>query len=196
MPKPSSLTRLREHCAPLVVVDVEATCCDSDSFPKNEMEIIEIGAVIVDEAGQPGDGFQAFVRPVRHPQLTPFCMRLTGIRQQDISDAPPFPEAARQFETWLTGSAGSPCLWASWGRFDRVQFERDCTFHGAPMPLPQRHVNLRDAWSEAFGVERPDFLQALAKAGTAFEGQQHRGLDDARNIAKLVSALRSAARSQ
>ena len=28
-----------------VIVDHEATCCDQNSFPRHEMEIIEIGAV-------------------------------------------------------------------------------------------------------------------------------------------------------
>ncbi len=31
-----------------LVIDLEATCCNDGQFPREEMEIIEIGAVIAD----------------------------------------------------------------------------------------------------------------------------------------------------
>lgn len=31
-----------------LVIDLEATCCDRQSFPQGEMEIIEVGAVMTD----------------------------------------------------------------------------------------------------------------------------------------------------
>src|SRR3546814_5917522 len=45
----------------------------SSSMARAEMEIIEIGAVMVERATLRAlDEFQAFVRPVRHPHLTAF----------------------------------------------------------------------------------------------------------------------------
>ncbi|MEN9576703.1 MAG: hypothetical protein RL514_4558 [Verrucomicrobiota bacterium] len=56
------------------------------------MEIIEIGAVAVRaEDGVPLAEFQSFVRPVRHPRLTPFCTQLTSIQQTDVDGAPRSP---------------------------------------------------------------------------------------------------------
>ena len=49
------------------------------------MEIIEIGAVMAEASTfQVFDEFQTFIRPVRHPRLTPFCTSLTSFEQQDI----------------------------------------------------------------------------------------------------------------
>jgi len=56
-----------------LIVDLEATCCDQQSFPRDEMETIEIGAVILDSHTLDiVDEYNAFVKPVRHPQLTRF----------------------------------------------------------------------------------------------------------------------------
>ena len=80
------------------VVDLEATCDDQEqescAVPREEMETIEIGAVMVDGHNwQVIEEFQTFIRPVRHPHLTPFCMQLTGIRQKRVEQAPAFPQA-------------------------------------------------------------------------------------------------------
>jgi hypothetical protein len=75
-----------------LVIDLEATCDAERPMPRNETEIIEIGALLCD--GQtlcPEAEFQTFVRPVRHPRLTPFCVELTTIRQSDVDGAPTFP---------------------------------------------------------------------------------------------------------
>lgn len=58
-----------------LVLDLEATCDDVGAVPREEMEIIEIGAALLQPSTwEITDEFNAFVRPVRHPQLTEFCM--------------------------------------------------------------------------------------------------------------------------
>ncbi len=74
-----------------LVFDLAATCDDNGADPRAEMEIIEIGAALVDGCAlQPLHAFQTFVRPVRHPRLTWFCTGLTSIAQADIDSAPGF----------------------------------------------------------------------------------------------------------
>ena len=70
-----------------LVVDLEATCCNRNSFPRTEMEIIEIGAVMTDSQFEVIDEFQSFIKPVRHPELTDFCKELTTISQQEVDSA-------------------------------------------------------------------------------------------------------------
>ena len=58
------------------------------------MEIIEIGAVMVDrETLSIVDEFQTFIKPIRHPILTDFCKQLTSITQSQVDTAPTFPAA-------------------------------------------------------------------------------------------------------
>ncbi|MFF3609728.1 DNA polymerase III [Streptomyces sp. NPDC002463] len=81
--------------------------------------------------------------------------------------------------------------WASWGDYDRKQFERQCRAAGAPYPAgrpaEQGHTNAKAVFTEAYGLrKRPGMAGALQLAGLPLEGRHHRGEDDAWNIAALV----------
>jgi len=172
-----------------IIVDLEATCCDADSIPPHAMEIIEIGAVAVRaEDGAPLAEFQSFVRPVRHLRLTPFCTQLTSIQQADVDGAQTFPEVVARLRAWLTPF--SPYSWCSWGDYDRKQFVQDCAFHRVGFPFAGPHRNLKTEFVAARG--RPKKLgvtEALHALGLTFEGTAHRGIDDARNIARIYRCL-------
>jgi len=172
-----------------LVIDLEATCCNDGQFPREEMEIIEIGAVIVDEKSlEPVDEFQKFVRPVRHPTLTTFCRELTGIVQADVAAAVGVAEAMSQLTAWMTNFPDA--VFCSWGEFDRRQFERDCAFHNVEWPFGNRHVNLKKRYSDRYGLKRGQgFGEALRKHNLTFEGQPHRGIDDARNIVRMLPII-------
>lgn len=173
----------------LLVVDLEATC-DAKDFPPEAMEIIEIGAVVVRvSTWEICASFQVFVRPKESPTLTDFCQRLTGIQSEDLAEAPSLPDAMTEFVSWY--GAYAPPVWASWGVFDRVQFRRDFKRYGLASPLPSRHLNLKSRYAEARapGRSRPGMRQALAAEGIEFEGRQHRGLDDARNLVRLLGPI-------
>lgn len=176
----------------LSIVDFEATCCDKGSFPREEMEIIEIGSVMVEAAtGNLLSEFCTFIRPRRHPVLTDFCKELTTITQADVDAAPLFPEALAAFSAWL-GSFGKP-MFCSWGDYDRKQLEKDCTFHGVEYPFSQGHRNLKAEFSESIGSKKRFGLgQAINRLGLSFAGTAHRGIDDAKNIARVYKEILSA----
>ena len=54
-----------------LVLDLEATCCDKQrTIKQSEMEIIEIGAVMLEaETLTIIDEFQSFIKPVRHGSI-------------------------------------------------------------------------------------------------------------------------------
>ncbi|MBA3548196.1 MAG: exonuclease domain-containing protein [Nannocystis sp.] len=166
-----------------LVVDLEATCDDMHAMPREQTEIIEIGAVLVDGATlEPLDEFQAFVRPVVHPRLTPFCTRLTSITQADVVRAPTFKFVARRLAAF-----GQGALFCSWGGYDKNQLERDARRAGIRSPLGPRHLNLKEAFARAAGERREMGNQsAMRRVGLTPTGTHHRGIDDARNIAKLL----------
>jgi inhibitor of KinA sporulation pathway (predicted exonuclease) len=169
-----------------LVLDLEATCCDRNTIPRSEMEIIEIGAVMVDARNLAiVDEFQMFVQPIRHPILTEFCKSLTSITQTQVEYAPTYPQAIDSLKAWL--SPYSNTIFGSWSNFDRIQFEQDSAFHHIPYPIPFSHTDLRQKFSDSQGLRgvygRPE---ALKLVGLSMEGRNHRGIDDARNIAKLL----------
>jgi inhibitor of KinA sporulation pathway (predicted exonuclease) len=168
----------------LLIVDLEATCWERREHRPERMETIEIGALLVDpERPESLREFQTFVRPVREPALSDFCVRLTTIRQAEVDAAEPFPIAFARFVAWL----GDPLAvrFASWGDFDRRQLLLDCQRHGVEYPFAD-HLDLKHACSARLGTKPCGVAQALAKAGLGLEGTHHRALDDARNIWRIV----------
>ncbi len=172
-----------------MVVDLEATCDDTkdsaSNFARTDMETIEIGAVIVDALSlKVLDEFQAFVRPIIHTELRDFCKELTSIQQKDVDGADIFPKVFEAFLAWA--SQYEDYMFSSWGEYDRKQLEQDCNLHNIPFPLTT-HFNIKLAFSAAQNTKKRFGLdQALHKLNLELEGTHHRGLDDARNIAKIL----------
>ena len=170
-----------------LVIDLEATT-DEGGWPIEDMEIIEIGASLVNREGREVDHFQRFVKPQRRPLLTPFCRELTHITQADIHSAGAFVDVWSTFERWLQHHQARLEGWVSWGDYDRRQFEQEWRSHGLKSYLSQiPHINLKKRFAEARQLPRPIGLKmALNLAGLQFQGQQHRALTDARNTARLL----------
>lgn len=169
-----------------LVLDLEATCCDQGTIKRHETEIIEIGAVMVESKTlQVIDEFQTFVRPVRYPTLTEFCTSLTSITQEQVDHAPTYQEAIALLQNWLSPYPNA--IFGSWGDYDRNQFMQDSKFHHLPVPIAYPHVNLKALFSEVQGLpKRYGMDGALRLAEIPLEGTHHRGIDDAKNIAKLL----------
>jgi|SRR5215475_1232204 len=169
-----------------LIIDVEATCSEDGAVPRHEMEIIEIGALIQNSRTfEIESEFQTFVCPVRHSELTDFCKTLTGINQQEVTNAPRFPEAIQGLKLWMSSFPDS--VFCSWGDYDRNQFLQDCEFHRIAYPFLAEHLNLKAEFSLMSGFgKKVGVAEALRRLGMDFEGSHHRGLDDARNIARIV----------
>jgi 3'-5' exoribonuclease 1 len=173
------------------VIDLEATCDENHAIPREQTEIIEIGAVLCDgETLTPCGEFQTFVKPLRHPKLTRFCTQLTTITQADVETAPPFAVAVQRLSAWLRErDALGKILFCSWGDYDKNQLQRQERQGGVRLPLGRDHLNLKEAFRRRSSHGDDSKLgtgQALRRLKLRFDGTAHRGIDDARNIAKLL----------
>ena len=169
-----------------LIIDLEATCTNDDEFPREEMEIIEIGAVVQHSGTfEIESEFQSFVRPIQNPQLTDFCTELTTISQSQVDGAPVFPDVLETLVEWRNDFPDS--LFCSWGEYDREQFWQDCTYHDIDYPFGPNHFNLKNGFANSQGMRRPrGVADALRRLGMKFQGTHHRGIDDARNMARIV----------
>jgi len=88
-------------------------------------------------------------------------------------------------------------LWASYGDYDRKQFERNCGEFGIPYPFGPTHLNVKTLAAVAYGWSREVGMQettlyvseALKRMGLPLEGTHHRGGDDAWNIAAILGRV-------
>ena len=168
-----------------LIVDLEATCWEKGSVP-SRMETIEIGTVLLATAKGPIEReFDTMVRPVAEPILSAFCTALTSIRQHEVDAAETFPNALQRMLDWV-GDA-MPFTWCSWGAYDLKQLRSDCRRHRMALPaVLENHINLKREFARLIGIKPPTMKQALRLMSIRLEGRHHRGIDDARNIAKLA----------
>ena len=168
-----------------LIIDLEATCCKEGTIARDKMEIIEIGAVMVDaDTLKIVDEYEVFIKPILNPTLTTFCKELTTITQEDIDSAMGYEEALADFKKWY--SKYDDTLFCSWGDYDKSQFERDCALHGVEYPFSDEHLNIKKEFSKVQGVQPCDLDVALDHVGLELVGTHHRGIDDARNMGCLM----------
>ncbi|HEV7907425.1 MAG TPA: 3'-5' exonuclease [Pseudonocardiaceae bacterium] len=176
----------------VLVVDVEATCWDGPPPEGQRSEIIEIGVCVLDVATTERlDRRSILVRP-EHSVVSPFCTDLTTLTQEQVDHGVAFAEAAEILEKDF-GSRRR--VWASYGDYDRKQFERQCHAMGVGYPFGPRHVNVKTLFALTCALpEEVGMSEALALAGLPLEGTHHRGVDDAWNIAGLFARILRASR--
>lgn len=166
-----------------IIVDLEATCWEKSENRQNE--IIEIGAVCIDEKKTVRGEFDIMVRPKVNPELSDFCTKLTTITQEMVNGAPEFPEALRIFKKWIRNFDEQYTL-CSWGHYDRVQFKNDCVLHGLDTRWTENHISLKHQYAKFKKLRRPiGMKRALKREKLALTGTHHRGIDDVRSIAKI-----------
>jgi inhibitor of KinA sporulation pathway (predicted exonuclease) len=171
----------------LLIVDLEATCWDKGERSPQEMETIEIGALIVNLANRDiVREFNGFIRPMRNPILSNFCKNLTSINQKDVDAADTFPIVFEKFLKWIGDLY--KITFSSWGRYDRWQLIQDCDYHRIEYPFKD-HFNIKRFFSRAFGGKRYGLSRAVRKCGLQFEGIHHRGIDDVRNIWRVLKKV-------
>ncbi|MCR9253634.1 MAG: exonuclease domain-containing protein [bacterium] len=166
-----------------IIFDLEATCWDG--WDKSQNETIEIGAVLVNDSREIVSEFVQFVKPLKHPTLSEFCKNLTSIKQEDVDDAPYFSEAIENFKSWF-GYPEEQYMLCSWGFYDRKQFESDSIIHGLQIDWIENHISLKHQYGKFKKLKRAIGMKnALEHEGLKLDGTHHRGIDDARNIAKI-----------
>jgi len=170
------------------IVDLEATCWRKGSSPKR-MEIIEIGAVKLNGSTfEKLSEFSSFVKPVQEPILSDFCTELTSITQKDVDSVPAFPEVFKDFLKWI---GPEPYYLCSWGEYDLKQFIIDCERNSIPLPDEfKNHINVKKEFCSIKEVRPCGMKRALQLLEIPLEGKHHRGIDDARNIAKIVKKIK------
>jgi inhibitor of KinA sporulation pathway (predicted exonuclease) len=77
--------------------------------------------------------------------------------------------------------------WASYGDYDRRQFERQCAAFGVTYPFGPTHLNVKTLMALALRLPHEAGMdEALRLWGLPLEGTHHRADDDAWNIAALL----------
>lgn len=172
-------------------VDVEATCSDDNSVPREEMEVIEFGGVLLDrDSMEILERVEFFIKPTLHTTLTPFCKELTHITQEQVDNGQTYLYSLNQMRAFQERFGRDLC-WCSWGAFDKNIFLQDGVLHGlSPLLEPHNHFNLKVWFSNLLGKTKGFGLdKAIQHQNLEFVGQHHRALSDAENVAQILKTM-------
>ncbi|KAF4725509.1 hypothetical protein FOZ62_028561, partial [Perkinsus olseni] len=86
-----------------------STCCDQTPQSEWLNEIIEFPVVFVNSRTLQVDfSFHSYVKPIEQRALTDFCTQLTGIVQNQVTDAPELPDVLDMFQAFLDDHGLTP----------------------------------------------------------------------------------------
>ena len=139
-------------------------------------EIVQIGAVKLDDTFQLTDTFKIGVRPIHYTKMNTYVKQLTHITDQDLRRGAPFPEAFAAFRDWC----GEDFILLTWGYDDIPMLRDNLQLHGlAPEWIPA-HYNLQNIYDAQIGKEHRQYsLSAAVEQVGEVEQEAHDALNDA-----------------
>lgn len=175
-----------------LVVDFEFSVPRSYGKPRAWFqEIIEVGAILMDENGNLSDRtYSAFVKPRFWPRLAEESYAITGIRQEDVDQGINLEEAiahlqelAPERDTWLV----------AWGDADRKVLGSVCEKYGLEYPfIWENYVDLAEDYKAFRSLDRRASLKrAIEENAIEQIGILHSALDDAINAAQVMARMTS-----
>ena len=178
---------MRAALSKILVVDLECTCWEGKPPAGQESEIIEIGVCLLDTVTLERSAKRSImVKPVRS-EISAFCTSLTTITPEDVQDGVSFEEALRILTTDYNSKNQ---VWASFGDYDRKQFDRQCKSFGLKYPFGDTHLNVKTIAALMLGLNYAIGMEGiLEKLNLPLEGTHHRGADDAWNIALILKYI-------
>ena len=154
-------------------------------------EIIQIGAVRLNDDWTPGAEFQIDVKPIYFRKMHYKVKKLTGIDAHQLSGACGFKEAFEQFRAFC----GEDCTFLTWGYDDKGILEQNIIVHDLDWDWIRGWVNLQLIYNmQTEGDKNQKSLQtAMEHFGIEQTRVAHNALGDAYNTALVCSHLDMAA---
>ena len=150
-------------------------------------EIIQIGAVKLDDDFCPAEEFQSDVRPIYFRSMHYKVKKLTGIDKERLSHGDTFPTVFEHFREWC----GEDPVFVTWGYDDRRIMEQNIIIHDLDWDWIAGWVNLQLIYNLQTDGDRNQ--KSLATAMEHFTIEQtriaHDALGDAYNTALVCTHL-------
>lgn len=181
------------------MIDLEMNKIEKQWRGKNKLssELIEIGAVRMDEHYEVIDTYQSYVKP-EFGAMDAVIIELTGITDDKVKDAPGFADAMDDFSEWI---GSEETRFYSWSMSDIRQFQHEALFKSYPGDIIQRMeshwTDFQEEFRRLLGLHhRIKLSYAVSAADYEFKGAQHTALADAVNTAQILRLSKDPERFQ
>ena len=151
-------------------------------------EIIEIGAVKLDESLKECGKLQNFVKPHFFPKHAKDAMDFCMITDADMKKAITFPAMLEKMSAMY--EAGNT-LFVAWGDSDYKVLAEGCSRHKLENPVLQAdYLDLAEAYKLWRGEENtPGLKTAIIEMEVTADGLAHTAFDDAYNTGKVLAKM-------
>ena len=151
-------------------------------------EIIEIGAVKLDESLKECGKLQNFVKPHFFPKHAKDAMDFCMITEADMKKAITFPAMLEKMSAMY--EAGNT-LFVAWGDSDYKVLAEGCSRHKLDNPVLQTdYLDLAEAYKLWRGEENtPGLKAAITEMEVTADGLAHTAFDDAYNTGKVLAKM-------
>lgn len=178
-----------------VVFDLEWNQADPSKEEAREslpFEIIEIGAVKLDENMKKIGTFHRIIRPVVYPVLFSHTREIVNLTDEDLANGTDFKSACREFLSW--SAEGGEYRFCTWGVLDLAEFQMNMAWHKIKndFPRPLLYINVQ----QIFSISRNEESEKAYALETATEllsipdiGEYHSALTDAGYTALIMQKL-------
>ena len=175
-----------------IVFDLEWNQCpygkDFEN-PRLPFEIIEIGAVKLNEKKEYLDSFHALIRPTIYRRLHFQTRKVIGLTEEDLRKGRPFREAAASFIDWC----GEDARFCTWGTLDLMELQRNLRyFHmEKKLPGPILYEDVQKLFAIAFETrkERRALNYAVEYLHLPEDGTFHLAREDAVYTARVLQQI-------
>ena len=177
-----------------IVFDLEwnqSTEGKDKSIPGLPFEIIEIGAVKLDESLNVVDKFHGLICPQVYTRLHFKVAEVVHITMDELRrDGRPFTEVIEEF----LGFCGDDPMFCTWGETDLIQLQRNMTYHKIKQQLkfPLLYYDLQKLYSRLYKNNikpAPPLDEAVAFFNLDTDSPFHRALDDAIYTARVMKEM-------
>ncbi|MCR5417454.1 MAG: serine hydrolase [Lachnospiraceae bacterium] len=157
-----------------------------DTIP---FEIIEIGAVKLDENCKRIDPFQTLIKPQIYRDMPQLIEQMLHVDMKELERGATFPEACERFLTWC----GKDPVFCTWGNQDLLELQRNMLYFGiAPLAdEPFEYLDVQKLFSIAFedGKTRRSLEYAIDFLQIDKDIPFHRAYADAYYTAKIFERI-------
>ncbi len=166
-----------------IVFDLEWNQNPNGKMKANKMlpfEIIEIGAVRLDENRQPVDTFHRLIKPVIYHWIQDSIYQVIHVNYRELMrNGIPFADAAEEFMEWC----GEDYRFCTWAKQDVMELQRNMRYYHMLdlLPGPVVYYDVQKLHSLSFedGMERRSLEHAIEQLGIRKDQGFHRALSDA-----------------
>lgn len=153
-------------------------------------EIIQIGAVKLDENFEIVSQFDTLITPQIYTRLHPFVEKITHITETDLQNQPKFTQVYPKFLEFI---GTEPAILCTWGPDDVKSLFRNILYHKLPTEdLSHQYINIQPFASQYLNQETGKAIglkNAVTELGIPITDDFHNALYDAIYTAKILQIV-------